>query len=139
MNVHIYQTTNILKRLSLLNIDLFTLTCILPAIRVDSAEADLAELAELAELVSTMSVFQTHARNTDSARIRPFFRSFFGLSPMNVDMSVFLWTMSVFLGNQTHARNTDSARIRPFFRSLFGLSPMNVDMSVSLVMPETLT
>ena len=30
-----------------------------------------------------------HARNTDSARIRPFFMSLFGLSPMNADMSVF--------------------------------------------------
>ena len=33
---------------------------------------------------------QTHARNTDSARIRAVFRSLFGLSPMNVDMSVSL-------------------------------------------------
>ena len=65
----------------------------LPAIRADSAAADLAELAELgelAELVRTMSVFQTHARNTDSAQIRPYFRSLFGLSPMNADMSVFM-------------------------------------------------
>ena len=31
-----------------------------------------------------------NARNTDSTRIRPFFRSLFGLSPMNADMSVFM-------------------------------------------------
>ena len=29
--------------------------------------------------------------NADSARIRPFFRSLFGLSPMNADMSVPTW------------------------------------------------
>ena len=37
-----------------------------------------------------MSVSLAHAMNTDSARIRPFFRSLFGLSPMNADMSVFM-------------------------------------------------
>ena len=30
-----------------------------------------------------------NAMNADSARIRPFYRSLFGLSPMNADMSVF--------------------------------------------------
>ena len=47
--------------------------------------------------------------------------------------TVFLGTMSVFLGNQTHAIYTDYAQIRSFFRSLFGLSPMNADMSVFMV------
>ena len=59
------------------------------AIRADLAAVELAELADLAELAE-LAVDQTHARNTDSARIRPFFRSLFGLSPMNVDMSVSL-------------------------------------------------
>ena len=49
-----------------------------PAIWADLAAADLAELAELAEVLG------------NQARIRPFFRSLLGLSPMNVDMSVSL-------------------------------------------------
>ena len=45
-----------------------------------------------------------NARNTDSARIRPFFRSLFGLSPMNADMSVF---MAPQVRPEVRHRNTD--------------------------------
>ena len=38
-----------------------------------------------------------NAMNTDSARIRPFLGSFFGLSPMNVDMSVFMAIITDYL------------------------------------------
>ena len=65
--------------------------------------------------------------NGDNARIRSFFRSLFGLSPMNDDMSVFMAPPGL-LGGPGGP----------------GGVPRNTDMSVSLasvrpmVMPETL-